>query len=293
MRARTAAARRPRRHGRRQRPPRQRVARRIPEQEQRDVRRAVRERLQAGPEAEDVAEPVDGRAERAEHVAWHEERLQDVDRVERLCKMTPTSRMHTQRITLFDRPERGDETKRYRDRPGKREPERRRVPVGEQLDRDDARCWREHRILERAETEYADAHLLIGEPCLLERVHIDCEATARDERPESGRHRCDHVTRAERAVLFDTSDLPVGKDVTDVGERLRAESAEKPHGINRLQPCSYMVETCDPRDREERPQRDHRGCNNEREQLGPGPLHMALTHEERHHHPSGTRARMH
>ena len=101
------------------------------------------------------------------------------------------------------------------------------MPVGEQLDRDDARCRREQRILERAETEHADAHLLIGEPCLLERVHVDREAAARDERPEAGRHRCDDVARAELAVLLDARDLAVREDVTDVGERLRAERARE------------------------------------------------------------------
>ena len=109
--------------------------------------------------------------------------------------MTTPSRMRAQILAALDRPERSDEPERHRDRPRQRQPERRRVAVGQQLDGDDAGGRREQRVLQRAEAEHAHAHLLVGEPRLLERVDVDREAAARDERTEAGGHRRDDAAR--------------------------------------------------------------------------------------------------
>ena len=110
----------------------------------------MRERLQARPEADDVAEPVDGRAERAEQMPrLHEQAFEHVDRVECLREMTPPAAVRTERLALLDRPKRSDEAERHGDRPGQREAERRGVSVCKKLDGDDARGRREQRVFER------------------------------------------------------------------------------------------------------------------------------------------------
>ena len=77
---------------------------------------------------------------------------------------------------------------------------------------------------------------------MLESVDIDGEATARDERPEAGRHRCDEVTGPELAVPLDSRNLAVGEDIPDVREHLRAEGGNEPDRVDRLQPCRNVPE---------------------------------------------------
>jgi len=238
-------------------------------------------------------EPVDRRSEWAEQVARLEEGLHHVHGVERVGEVPPPAGVRAKRVTLLDGPQRNDEAERHRDRPRKRESERRRVPVGQQLDGDDARGRREQRVLERAETQDADSNGLIAQSRLLEGVNVDGKAAARHERTEPRRHGCDDVASPEVAIFFDPRDLAVGEDVPDVRERLRAECRRKPDRVDRPEARRDVVEAGHPGDGEERPQSDCRRCSNEHERLRPGSFKVALKSEYRQPLPGVTQARMH
>jgi hypothetical protein len=77
-------------------------------------------------------------------------------------------------------------------------------------------------------------------------VHVDGEAAACDERPETGRHGCEEVARPELAVAADPPDLAVSEDVSDVGKHLGAEGGHEPDRIDRPQARGDVTETRDP-----------------------------------------------
>ena len=141
------------------------------------------------------------------------------------------------------------------------------MPVGEQLDGDDARSRREQRVLERAETEHADSDGLIAQSCFLESVNVNGKAAARHERAEARGHRRHDVASPEVAIVLDPRDLAVREHVPDVRERLRAECRREPDRVDGSQPCGDVVEAGHPGDREQRPQRDRCRCCDEHERL--------------------------
>jgi len=102
-----------------------------------------------------------------------EQRLENVDRVEHLRQVSAPPGVRADRLTLLDGPQCHNESEWHRDRPRKRQPERRRVPVGEQLDRDDARRRGEQRVLERTQAEDAHADVVVGQPGRLEGMDVD------------------------------------------------------------------------------------------------------------------------
>ena len=196
----------------RQRPPRQRVARRIAEQQERDVGRAVRERLQARPEADDVAEPVDGGAERPEQVLrLHEQALEHVDRVERLRQM-PSRRPACARSAARCPTAQSAATKPSGTAiaHGSVSAERRRVrAVGEQQDRDDAGGRREQRVLERAEAEHAHAHLRSESPACLNAWRSTAKPPRATNAPKPAVTAATTLARPELAVVLDARHLAV------------------------------------------------------------------------------------
>jgi len=181
-----------------------------------------------------------------------EQLAQEVDRVEPLGESVPPTPAPAQAVAQPQRREREDAADGHGDRPGHRQPRSRLVHVvDEHHDRDDARCGGEERVLEGAEPQDPDARLAIADPFLAERMEVEREASAGDERAEAGCDEGDRPRRCQRRPAFDAGHLAVGEDVPHVGERLRAERGRQPDAVDSAQAVRDRTEAGGPRDADE------------------------------------------
>ena len=236
----------------------------------------MRERLEARPEADDVAEPVDGRTDRCGEVpAPGEEAAENVDRVEPLRKPLAPAGLAVEPLAVGDRPQRSGEADRHRDRPRQREQRRRLGDAHhEQRDRCDAGGRSEERVFECAQSEHAHARLAIRDAGLAERVQIDSEAALGDERAEPRCDRGERVAHRHVGSLVDPRHLPIAEDVADVGDQLGAERDEEPDRLDGVHTRRDVTEAGRRGDREERAERDCRARNHEHERLRSRPFQM-------------------
>src|SRR5438105_2507238 len=78
-------------------------------------------------------------------------------------------------------------------------------------------------VLERAEAEHAHARFAVGDSRELERMQVEREAAAGDERPEAGRDRSCGPSVTHLRAFVDARDLPVTDDVAEVRDDLGTE----------------------------------------------------------------------
>jgi hypothetical protein len=118
----------------------------------------------------------------------------------------------------------------------------------EQHDGGEGRGGREHRILERAEPENANACLARLEAGGLERLPVDDEAAANHERAEARCDDCSRASHAETRPSFKARHLAIRDDVAEVRCELHPERHGEPDRVDVAQLVEHVFEARRPRD---------------------------------------------
>ena len=140
------------------------------------------------------------------------------------------------------------------------------LPAGDDDHGGDRGSRSEDRVFERAQPEDADPRLARRKTCAFERETVDDEAASNHEHAEA---RSDDGTCTAHAHLrpaFDTGNLAIRDDVTEVGGDLHPERRRQPDPVDAGADVDDLLESRGPRNADQRSERK-RGTDSDQQEV--------------------------